>query len=118
MDQKRANYLFRLIFVAFIVWASVKTILSAPQIAASGDAGVHFLYALAGTEIIAALGFLIVRIERWAGTLLLLVFAVASLHEILAREAPINLIFYATTVLWLLYLSESAPDRKADEQRR
>lgn len=111
MNQSRASYTYRLMFVAFIVWVSSRTLLSAPQLAASGHAGLHFIYALAGTEIIAALGFLIIPIQRWSGALLLLIFAVAGLHQIIAGEVPASLLFYASTVIWLLYLESHPKDR-------
>ncbi len=94
---------FRLLFVAYIVWASARTLLRASH----GDFGpshAHFVYVLAGIEIIAAVGLLWSAIEPAAAVLLGLVFVVAAAHELVDGSFPAHLFFYAGTLAFLMYL--------------
>jgi hypothetical protein len=59
-----------------------------------------FLQVLSGAEVVAAIAFLIRPIELYAGGLLLLIFAVAGVLDISLGEAPVQLLFYAATVIF------------------
>ena len=98
---------FRYVFVAYIVYASVKTLLAAPQLAAA-HAAAHagllatHLYALALVEILAAVGLLLPRLVSAATVLLLAVFAVAAVMDLSLGEAPVHLLLYAAITVLLL----------------
>ena len=98
----RAVRAYRLLFVAFIVFVSVRTALQVHS--GSGVSG-HpsaFLLLLAGIEIVSAVGFLFRWTRLIAGIGLLLVFATGTTVGLLNGELPFNLVFYAGTVGLLL----------------
>jgi hypothetical protein len=94
---------FRYVFVTYIVYASLKTLLGASQLAAqhAGLAPWH-LYLLAGAEILAALGLLLRRGAAVAGYCLLGVFALAALIDVALGEVPAHLLLYAAITSMLL----------------
>jgi hypothetical protein len=108
MTPRSAQIAYRALFVAFIVWASVQTIMAVAAGAAHAGMNPHFVFILAGCEILAAAAFMWRKIELWAAGALILIFAIASLHLALRGLLPAELIFYAGTVLFLLSLSRGA----------
>ena len=96
---------FRYVFVAYIVYASIKTMATAAQIAAAHGAHTDLLrrhlYALAGVEVAAALGMLMPRVASLASVVLLGVFAVAAAIDLSFGDVPAHLVLYATITLLL-----------------
>ena len=98
---------FRYLYVAYIVYASLKTMVVAPQLLVTHAAGhgtllgTH-LYALALIEIMAAVGLLLPRLAPASTMLLLAVYAVAALIDLALGEAPVHLLLYAAIALLLL----------------
>ncbi|MBB2206509.1 hypothetical protein [Gluconacetobacter takamatsuzukensis] len=113
MNIQRAQWAYRALFVACIVWASIHAILDVGAAAHAKVSGVsvHFIDALAGTEILAALLFLLPRLQLVGAILLEFVFVVAMFHEIVSRVVPASLIFYAGTVVFLVRLSRETAAR-------
>jgi hypothetical protein len=98
---------FRYVYVAYIVYASVKTMVLAPQLVAAHAAGHgalldRHLHLLALVEIAAAVGVLLPLLAQAATVLLLGVFAGAALIDIGLGEAPVHLLLYAACALLLL----------------
>jgi hypothetical protein len=94
---------FRRVFVAYIVYASFKTLVMAPQLAAQHGAPLRaLLYVLAGVEVLAALGLLVRRIAGVASLALLGVFILATLLDVALGEIPAHLVLYAAITLLLL----------------
>jgi len=110
MSASLALRLYRFAYVAFIVYASGRTFLGAHGLAAGAAPHGHlghlvtpaFLEALSGAEILAALGFLVRRIEVYAGFALLAVYATAAALDLALGEVPANLLFYAATAAFFL----------------
>ena len=96
------------LYVTFIVWASVRTLLSAAHGEFGAVAQRHFIYALAGTEVVAALGLLFHKVELAAAVMLALVYLVAIGHGVLEGVFPAHIVFYAATLAFLVY-SRRAP---------
>jgi hypothetical protein len=94
---------FKLVFVAYIIFASVKTVVLAAH--TTPLRGLHF--ALAGVEIAAAIGLLITRASRLAAAALLCVFMIAALLELSFGEVPAQLLLYAAITLLLLGAARS-----------
>jgi len=90
--------LLRWSYVAFIVFASAKTI-----IAAHAGHGPHGwpVAVLALIEIAAALALLVARLERAACVVLLAVYGVAAALTIAEGEVPLRFVYYAATALVL-----------------
>ncbi len=107
MTPQLALYLYRAVFVAFIVWASAKTFMEGWAVphGATGalHAGAH-IRLLAGVEIVAALAFLWPAAQLWAGSALVLVFAVATVLDLAMGGAPARFGYYAATVMILVFL--------------
>lgn len=97
---------FRHVYVAYIIYPSVKTTVLAPQLAAAHAArhgallSAH-LYSLALVEILAAVGLLLPRLASAATALLLAVYGVAAIIGLSLGEAPVHLLLYAS-IAWLL----------------
>ena len=119
MSAPLALRLYRFAYVAFIVYASGKTFLRAQAMAAGVAAGgphghlghlvtPAFLEGLSGAEIVAALGFLVRRIEVWAGAALLAIYAVAAGLDVALGQAPVHLAFYAANVAFFLAVRRAA----------
>ena len=88
--------------MAYIVYASLKTLINAPQIAAPHVALLRaHLYVLAGVEVRAAFGLLIRRLAGAATLGLLGVFTVAALIDLALGEFPAHLLLYAAVTLLL-----------------
>src|SRR5690242_4121836 len=112
MSLSLALRLYRWAFIAYIVFASAKTLLAANELAAGAVAGGHHhlsqlitpdtLKVLAGVEIAAALAFLARTLEVYAGAVLLAVFAFAAVLDFSTGGAPIHLFLYAATVGFFL----------------
>lgn len=112
---------FRCVFVAYIVYASLKTIVMAPQLAAQHSALLRgHLYVLASIEVLAALGLLIPRLAGAATLGLLCVFTVAALFDVALGEVPAHLLLYAAIALLLhngAMVAARAPARLANGRR-
>lgn len=104
---------FRILYVAFIVTASLQTLASA----LAPSAGPHehsLLSALALTEIAAALLFAF-RATEYAGcVLLLIVFAIVQILAITQGELTLRFVFYAGTALFVLGVARTARAREAN----
>jgi hypothetical protein len=99
---------FRRVFVAYIVYVSLKTMVTAPPIAAQhGALSRAHLYVLAGVEVLAALGLLVRRLAGAASLALLGVFVVATVIDVSLGEIPAHLALYAAITL-LLRTAETA----------
>ena len=107
MSTSRALAAFRLVFVAFIVFASASALLNAGAIASSAHLASSHILVLASAEIVAALGLLWRRTERAAAVALILVFAIAAVLDMRAGEIPVRYVYYAATTLFTLFLSRS-----------
>ncbi len=73
---------FRVIYVAFIVTASIATLIHAKVPGLPAHAGFSHLTILAGVEIVAAVLFLFRWSEVWACAVLLAVYAVATVISV------------------------------------
>lgn len=102
----QALYAFRLVFVAFIVWASAKTFMegwpTGPG-AASGHAALG-IRLLAGTEILAAALFLWPAAQLWSGATLIAIFAIATVIDLAAGGVPARFAYYSATVAVVAFL--------------
>lgn len=110
MSPQNALYLYRCVYVAFIVWASAKTFIEGwPAPAGHGHGGdAHmglFIRGLAATEIVAALAMLWLPAQLWAGGLLVAIFAIATAVDLAHGGQPVRFAYYSATVLILLFLS-------------
>ena len=107
MTAALALYLYRAVFVAFIVYASAKTFVEgwpAPQGATVAANMTMFIRTLAGVEILAALLFLAPAAQLWAGGALLVIFAIATVVDLTHGGVPARFAYYSGTVLILMYL--------------
>ena len=91
---------FRLVFVAFLLWASARTMADA-HLGSSGHSGLA-LALLAGIEILAALLFLLRRTQLLGLALLIPVFAAATLMALQVGEMPVRYFYYAMTALFIV----------------
>jgi len=107
MSPQSALYLYRVVFVAFIVWASAKTFAEG-WAAAPGHAGAlagsGHIRLLAATEIVAALAFLWPAAQIWAGAALILIFAIATVLDLMMGGVPARFAYYSATVMILVFL--------------
>jgi hypothetical protein len=107
MSPQLALYLYRVVFVAFIVWASAKTFAEGwPVPHGTADAphlGRHIRW-LAGAEIVAALAFLWPAAQLWAGGALVAIFAIATVLDLRMGGVPARFAYYSATVLILAFL--------------
>lgn len=79
MNVALALYVYRLIYVSFIVFASAKTL--GEGWPATHGVAAHmgiFVRALAASEIVAALGFLWLPVQLWMGAALIAIFIIAT----------------------------------------
>lgn len=108
MSPAAALYLYRAIYVGFIVFASAKTLIEgwpAPHGGASAGHMARFVTGLASVEILAAAAFLWPPVQLWAGAALLAIFAVATVVDLAHGGAPVRFAYYSATVLIILFLS-------------
>jgi len=105
MSIDRALAIFRLIFVAFIVFVSSEALLAAGTIAGHAHLASSHIIALASAEIIAAVLLLWRRTERVASAALVLIFAIAAVLDTRAGDIPVRYAYYAATVLFIVFLS-------------
>lgn len=110
MTPQAALYAYRCVYVAFIVWASAKTFLEGwPAPAGHGHGGsAHmglFIRGLAATEIAAALAFLWLPAQVWAGGLLIAIFAIATAVDLVHGGVPARFAYYSATVMVLIVLT-------------
>lgn len=106
MTVSAALAAFRRVYVAYIVYASGRTLLQAWH----GDAHTHLrlaLIALASLEIAAALAFLVARLERAACAMLLAIYAVAAVLTVAEGAVPAHLVYYAATALFIVKAGQS-----------
>lgn len=100
-----AFYLFRIVFVAFIAWASATTFLAGAGATASHSQSLGLaVRVLASVEILAAVAFLWLPFQKWAGALLLLVFVVAAIGDMATGGFPARFAYFAATTLVLMTL--------------
>jgi hypothetical protein len=102
----QALYLYRVVFAAFIIYASARTFLEgwpAVHAAQAGHTAVH-IRILAATEIVAAAAFLWPSAQLWAGGALLAIFAIATVIELRLGGAPVRFAYYAATVAIVVFL--------------
>jgi hypothetical protein len=105
MDRSVALRGFRYVYVAYIVYASAKTLVFALGAMHGLPLMFHlpvFLMGLASLEIAAALLFLAERHEVTACAALLAIYAVASAITVAQGEVPAHLVFYAATALFIV----------------
>ena len=106
MSALQALYAFRLVFVAFIVWASARTFAEGWPTAHGGSpaqAG-PYIQLLAGAEIAAAALFLWPAAQLWAGAALIAIFAIATVLDLMAGGVPARFAYYAATVAVVAFL--------------
>ena len=113
MSPRRAILTFRVVFVAFIAWASANSWVRI-HAAHQGHAGLLH-QGLCALEIAAALLFLFRPLQRVGLTLLLAVFAVAGVAMVSGGELPFQLIYYAATALFISFIDRSTPPSPAPE---
>ncbi|MBV8405494.1 MAG: hypothetical protein JO203_15010 [Gammaproteobacteria bacterium] len=100
MSAGRLLAIYRLLFAALILIASLQTLASAPD---------HPVVLLAATEIAGAL-MLCWRRTQWLGTALLLaVFAAAQALSALHGEWPTRFLIYAASALLIVMLDRRLP---------
>jgi hypothetical protein len=99
MTLSRWTVGFRLVFVAFLVAASVTTIIEAREQAGHTGAG---LQVLGSAEVVAALLFTFRRTEVIGLAALLAIFAIAFGLAIFAGEMPLRFVYYAATAVFIL----------------
>ena len=105
MTLIRALAAYRVLYVAFIVWASAKTILDTHR---TPDAHAHaalFVIGLASVEILSALALLWRRTEIAACGVLLAVYATAAILSAAQGDTPVRFAYYAATAGFIVYLS-------------
>jgi hypothetical protein len=102
----QALYAFRLVFVAFILWASAKTFMEGWPTgggASPAHAG-QAIRLLAGAEIVAAALFLWPTAQLWAGGVLIAIFAIATVIDLKAGGVPARFAYYSATVAVVAFL--------------
>ena len=113
MSTARALLIFRIVFVAFIVFACGRALLAANDIAKSAHLVPWHLYALASTEIVAALALLWRGTERIGAAALMLVFAIGTVLDTRAGDIPVRYAYYAATALFIVFLSRKQLSAKS-----
>lgn len=106
MTVALALYLYRCVYVAFIVFASAKTLLEGWP-AAHGVSPAHlsmFIRALAASEIAVAIAFLWPPAQLWAGAALIAIFVVATGIDLAHGGVPARFAYYSATVAILVFL--------------
>ena len=91
---------FRWSFAAFILSSSASTFV---QARIEGGHAAEFVQVLAGTEIVAALAFLVEPVEKIACALLLLIFGTAATLSFVHGEMPLRFVYFAATALYIVY---------------
>jgi hypothetical protein len=90
---------FRYLFAAYIVYATIRTLLAATPIVAAHPGHTvmtqRHLVVLCGLEFLFAFGILIERIRRNSSIALILVFIVAGAISVFFGENPMHLVLYA-----------------------
>jgi hypothetical protein len=104
MNAHRGLAIFRLVFVAFIVFASTEALLTAGPVASSAHLAVSHVLVLASAEILAALSLLWRRTERAAAVALVLIFALAAVLDARAGDIPVRYAYYAATALFIVFI--------------
>lgn len=105
MTAAQALYLYRAVFVGFIVWASARTFLQGwPAPHAEALVSTLHVRLLAGAEIAAALLFLWPAAQLWAGGALIAIFAIATVLDLRMGGAPVRFAYYAATVAIVVFL--------------
>jgi len=107
MTETTALYLYRCVYVAFIVFASAKTFVEGWPAAHGGGGTVHMatlIRLLAGAEILAALAFLWLPAQLWAGAALIAIFVIATGVDLAHGGVPARFAYYSATVAILVFL--------------
>ena len=100
-NMDRALRYFTWAFCAIIVWGSVTTAIGARATEGHHADGTHAVM-LGSIEAVAGALFAFRRVRLVAGTLLLVILGIATILTVLAREVPAHLVFYASTVAFIL----------------
>jgi hypothetical protein len=110
VNQLRWHWLFRCVFVAFIIYSSAMTALQMRGALGSSVVGLEtFVFWLAAFEIVAALALLWRRAQAAAGVVLCGIFAVAAFLDISNGGIPARFLFYAASVAVVVFLDGAAP---------
>ena len=107
MTETAALYLYRCVYVAFIVFASAKTFVEGWPAAHGGGSAAHmgtFIRLLAATEIVAALAFLWLPAQLWAGAALIAIFVIATGVDLAHGGVPARFAYYSATAGILMFL--------------
>lgn len=107
MTETTALYLYRCVYVAFIVFASAKTVVEGWPAAHGGGSVAQmgtFIRLLAGAEIVAALAFLWLPAQLWAGGALIAIFVIATGVDLAHGGVPARFAYYSATVAILVFL--------------
>jgi len=94
----KALAIYRFLYVAFIILASIATLVQAQ------DRQYPALEFLAGLEIAAALLFLFRRSQLLGASLLAVIFVVAFIGDLAAGGMPARFVLYLGTAIFILYL--------------
>jgi low temperature requirement protein LtrA len=99
-ELSRWTFGFRLIFVAFIVWASARTMVNAHSV--SGGHSALALAVLGAVEIAGALLFMVRRTQLAGVIVLLLVFGAAAVMAVQLGQVPLGYFYYAATAAFII----------------
>ena len=109
MSMPTALAVFRAIYVAFIVTASLATLLREKAPGQPAHAGFSHLTILASVEIAAALLFLFRRSEIWACAILLAVYAIATAISVTLGDWSLRFLYYGATAVFIVIAARN-PD--------
>jgi hypothetical protein len=106
IDPRTALMVYKLVFVAFIIWASAVTVVTGaglPEQPGSDtlDTAIRIVAVL---EIVAAVAFLWKSLQHIAGFVLLSIFIVVAIGDGLTGGLPIRFALYISAVLLVLCL--------------
>ena len=102
MSMATALAVFRTIYVAFILTASLTTLIGLKAPVHHAHEAASHLAILAGVEIFAALLFLFRRSEIWACAILLAVYAVATAMSVAFGDWSLRFVYYGATAVFIV----------------
>ncbi len=100
MSTRAALRCFCALYVTYIAWASLRTLLNAHA---------AHVAVLAAVELAAVLLFLREKSDVWAGGLLLAVYMAAAAVHLGQGEIPAQLAYYAGTAGFIMFLRRRLP---------
>jgi len=109
MSLPTALAMFRAIYVAFIVTASLATLLRERAPGHPAHAGFSHQIILASVEIVAALLFLFRRSEIWACAILLAVYVIATAISVTFGDWSLRFLYYGATAAFIVIAARN-PD--------